>query len=114
MKLHLDVPQAEKTDRQSLLDFFDYFPQNPKFEYIKETNFVLRPVHLSKRSTKVINRDVKEFGVSKDMVNYGESNGDKRSDGKDLEPWFNRHNKTKGRKALLDHLHKFLAGLKSR
>ena len=86
MKLHLDAPRVEKTDRQSLLDFFDYFSQNLKFRYIKEINFMLKPVHLSQGSIKVINKNVEEFGVPNDMVDYGKSSGDESLHGEDLEP----------------------------
>ena len=86
IKLHLDALQAKKTDRQTLLDFFDYFPLNPRFGYIKEANFVLRPMCLSQGSIKVINKNVKEFEIFNDVINYGKSNKDKRSNKKDFKP----------------------------
>ena len=68
-KLHIDAPRAEETDRQALLDFFDYFPQNKKFAYIKESDFEFKPVRASRASTRLINDDFDGFGVSSDLDN---------------------------------------------
>ena len=70
MKMHLDAPQEEKTDCQSLLDFFDYFPQNAKFAFIKETDFVPRPSRASRRSAKVKIYEFEEFGIPDDLVDH--------------------------------------------
>ena len=70
IKLYLDAPQAEETDCQSLLDFFDYFPQNLKFTYIKKTDFVLRPSCASRQSAKVKIYKFKEFEIPDNLVDH--------------------------------------------
>ena len=63
MKMHLDALQEEKIDCQSLLDFLDYFPQNVKLIFIKEMNFVPRPLHASRQSAKVKTYEFEEFWI---------------------------------------------------
>ncbi len=43
MKLHLDSPRAEGSDRLSLLNFWNVFPRLLKFAVIKPRDFKPRP-----------------------------------------------------------------------
>lgn len=74
MKLHLDDldhPQKGGTDRQSLLDFYDNFPHNPKFRFIKPRDFKMKPVRSSAIGKKTETEDWDEFGEIPDRVNRG-------------------------------------------
>ena len=82
MKMYLDAPQKEKTDRQSLLDFFDYFPPNAKFAFIKETDFVPRPSRASCRSAKVKYYEFENFEISNNLVDHEVVEDKRVEDGK--------------------------------
>ena len=68
--MHLNAPQEEKIDCQSLLNFFDYFPQIMKFAFIKKTDFVLRPSYASRRSAKVKIYEFEEFEIPNNLVDH--------------------------------------------
>ena len=56
MKLHLDKPRDEETDRQALLDFWDNFPLCNNFGRIKPKHFKRKAVRKSRycRSKQVL------------------------------------------------------------
>jgi hypothetical protein len=67
MKLHLDSPRAEGSDRPSLLNFWDVFPRLPKFAAIKPRDFKPRPRR--NRTTKIGCAEVvEEFGNIEDEM----------------------------------------------
>ena len=68
--MHLDASQEKRTDCQFLLNFFDYFLQNAKFAYIKETDFVLRPSCASCQSTKMKIYEFEEFEILNNFVDH--------------------------------------------
>lgn len=43
LKQHLDAPRLERTDRQSLLDYYDLFPRLPKYRNIEPRHFNTKP-----------------------------------------------------------------------
>ena len=49
---------------------FDYFPQNAKFIYIKETNFVPKLSYMSCQSAKVKIYKFEKFEISNNFVDY--------------------------------------------
>ena len=73
-KLYLDAPRAEGTDRISLLEFYDTFPQMAKYQKIKPHHFKLKPARakcLRKESSN--NPEMEEFGAIMDAMEVTEA-----------------------------------------
>ena len=73
-KLYLDAPRAEGTDRTSLLEFYDTFPQMAKYQNIKPHHFKLKPARakcLRKESSN--NPEMEEFGAIMDEMEVTEA-----------------------------------------
>ena len=59
--MHLDVPRAEGTNRQSLLNYYNLFPRLPKYSNIKPSHFKRKLQH-SRVTKKIVEPIVEEFG----------------------------------------------------
>ena len=73
-KLYLDAPRAEGTDRTSLLEFYDTFPQMTKYQNIKPYHLKLKPARakcLRKGSSN--NLEMEEFGAIMDEIKVTEA-----------------------------------------
>ena len=73
-KLYLDAHRAEATNRTSLLEFYDTFPQMAKYQNIKPHHFKLKPARakcLRKESSN--NPEMEEFGAIMDEMEVTEA-----------------------------------------
>ena len=85
VKLHLDAPRAEGTDRQSLLEYYDMFPRLPKYAAIKPRDFHKRPLRMVAGRKRNSNgaEQVEEYGHVKGMEE--DIDEDASTDGADNE-----------------------------
>ena len=73
-KLFLDAPRAEGTDRTSLLEFYDTFPQMAKYQNIKPHHFKLKPARTKRLRKESSDKPEKEeFGTIMDEIEVTEA-----------------------------------------
>lgn len=94
--MYINDSQIEKKNWQVLLNFFDYFLYNKKFTYIKKLVFKLRLVHVSQRSTKVINNDFKRFEILSNFIDHEEKTKNNKKNGSNGNNENNKLDKNNG------------------
>lgn len=72
IKLHLNTSQAEESDQQALLNYYNDFSHTDKYAVIKLKHFKLKSMHnrkTQKSNDILLNSNVKEFEMIQNKMN---------------------------------------------
>ena len=84
MNLHIDNLTNSKpggTDRQSVLDFYDSFPMNPKYAMIEPKHFKKKPLRVKRTKDRLARLASEDFGTLEDELDESSSDEDDNAAG---------------------------------